>query len=178
MELHLENLFTKLKIGMHNQTKEITENIMVKIDEKLKPLLEENTKLKQSVKKLENLVEKLEEEKKSYSDRIALVKLQFSNQQTINILQIYMPTSDYEDAEIINIYNKLSTILEQADSRTFIIQVDFNINAPILRAPALHEAHANGAHPRQLEHRFEPLRHRLAEKRGELLVVEYLQVTT
>ncbi|VVC99939.1 unnamed protein product [Leptidea sinapis] len=68
---------------MHNQTKQITENIM------LKKLLEENTKLKQSVEKLENLVEKLEEEKKSNNIIIfELKETEKSNRQlTMKIIE-------------------------------------------------------------------------------------------
>lgn len=47
----------------------------------------------------------------------------------------------------------------------------------ILCAPALYETHADGAHPGQLVYGLETLAHRLREKRGELLVVEYLQIT-
>jgi hypothetical protein len=50
------------------------------------------------------------------------------------------------------------------------------LNLPVLGAPALDEAHAYGAHPRQLVHRLEALAHRLAEERRKLLVVEDLQV--
>ena len=46
----------------------------------------------------------------------------------------------------------------------------------ILRAPSLHEAHADGAHARELVHGLEALVDALREERGELLVVEDLQV--
>lgn len=50
--------------------------------------------------------------------------------------------------------------------------------SPVLRPPALDEAHAYGAHPGELVHGFKALIDRLGEKSGELLVVEYLQVTS
>ncbi len=49
---------------------------------------------------------------------------------------------------------------------------------PVLRAPPLHKAHADGAHARQLEHALKALVHRLAEQRGKLLVVEDLEVAS
>jgi hypothetical protein len=42
-------------------------------------------------------------------------------------------------------------------------------------APALHEAHADGAHLGELVHRLEAVVHRLAEQLGELAVVEDLE---
>ncbi|KOB64508.1 Endonuclease-reverse transcriptase [Operophtera brumata] len=49
---------------MQLQTKEITENLMTKMDEKLQPLVEENCKLKHKVELLEKKEEILEREKK------------------------------------------------------------------------------------------------------------------
>lgn len=48
---------------------------------------------------------------------------------------------------------------------------------PVLRSPALHEAHANGAHASELVHRLEALIHRLSQKSCKLLVIKNLQIT-
>lgn len=64
MEEQFQLLFDKMKIEMQNQTEELTTKIMEKMDEKLKPILEENGKLKIKVENLEKKVEYLEREKK------------------------------------------------------------------------------------------------------------------
>lgn len=46
----------------------------------------------------------------------------------------------------------------------------------IRRSPTLHEAHSDGAHPGKLVHRLETLGHGLRQQRGELLVIEDLQI--
>lgn len=48
----------------------------------------------------------------------------------------------------------------------------------VFRAPALHKAHTDRAHTRQLVNRLEALRHRLREQRRELLVVEDFQIAS
>ena len=48
----------------------------------------------------------------------------------------------------------------------------------ILRSPAFHEAHPDGAHLSQLVDRLKSMVDRLSEKGGELLVVEDLEATT
>ncbi|CAG4989728.1 unnamed protein product [Colias eurytheme] len=53
-----------MKIEMQNQTVELTNTIMEKIDDKLKPILEENKILKNKVENLEKRVGNLEREKK------------------------------------------------------------------------------------------------------------------
>ncbi|VVD06145.1 unnamed protein product [Leptidea sinapis] len=50
---------------MQKQTAELTNTIMDKIEEKLKPIVEENNILKLKIKNLENKVELLERDKKS-----------------------------------------------------------------------------------------------------------------
>ncbi|CAB3262176.1 unnamed protein product, partial [Arctia plantaginis] len=54
-----------MKIEMQNQTESITNSIMERMDEKLKPLLEENRNLKIQLEKLESKIEYLERDKKS-----------------------------------------------------------------------------------------------------------------
>ncbi|XP_045492416.1 craniofacial development protein 2-like [Colias croceus] len=53
-----------MKIEMQNQTSELTNTLLVKMEEKLKPVVEENHILKLKVEKLEKKVESLEREKK------------------------------------------------------------------------------------------------------------------
>ncbi|XP_045455045.1 uncharacterized protein LOC123664559 [Melitaea cinxia] len=65
MEGQFQILFDKMKIEMQNQTKEVTDTIMEKIDEKLKPILEENKILKNKIENLEKKVEYLKRDKKS-----------------------------------------------------------------------------------------------------------------
>ena len=57
------------------------------------------------------------------------------------------------------------------------VQVDLNpaggggdVLPVVLRPPALHEGHPDGAHLGQLVHRLEPVVDRLGQQRGELLV--------
>ncbi|XP_045450795.1 uncharacterized protein LOC123659685 [Melitaea cinxia] len=64
MENQFELLYSKLKIEMQKQTLELTNNIMEKIDEKIKPVLEENKKLRNELVKLEKKVEYMERDKK------------------------------------------------------------------------------------------------------------------
>lgn len=45
---------------------------------------------------------------------------------------------------------------------------------PVLRSPALHKAHANGAHASELVHRLEALIHRLSQESCKLLIIEDL----
>lgn len=49
---------------------------------------------------------------------------------------------------------------------------------PVLSAPTLHKAHSNCTHSGQLIDRFEALTHWLSQKSGELLIVEYFEVTS
>lgn len=65
MDDQFQLLFNKMKIEMQNQTESITNTIMDRMDEKLKPILEENRNLKIQIQKLENKIEYLERDKKS-----------------------------------------------------------------------------------------------------------------
>ncbi|PZC75915.1 hypothetical protein B5X24_HaOG205308 [Helicoverpa armigera] len=65
MEGQFKLLFDELKIEMEKQTEELSNKIMEKMEEKLKPVIEENKKLKLKVENLEKKVEYLEREKKS-----------------------------------------------------------------------------------------------------------------
>lgn len=48
----------------------------------------------------------------------------------------------------------------------------------VLRAPALHKAHPDRAHLRQLVHRLEPVIDRLRQQLRKLLIIEDLQRAT
>lgn len=52
-----------------------------------------------------------------------------------------------------------------------------HILSVVLRSPALHKTHTNGAHFGQLIHCLKAVVYRLAEKGSELLVVEDLETT-
>ncbi|CAH2094926.1 unnamed protein product [Euphydryas editha] len=65
MDGQFQLLFDKMKIEMQNQTIELTNTILDKMEEKLKPILEENKILKLKVEKLEKKVERLERDKRS-----------------------------------------------------------------------------------------------------------------
>lgn len=69
MEEQFQLLFDKMKIELSNQTISITETItntiMEKMEEKLQPIILENTKLKTKISKLEEEVEYLKREKKN-----------------------------------------------------------------------------------------------------------------
>ncbi|XP_061717042.1 uncharacterized protein LOC133528825 [Cydia pomonella] len=65
MDDQFQLLFDKMKVEMQKQTEELTNTITEKIDEKLKPILEENKNLQKKVENLEKKVEYLEREKKA-----------------------------------------------------------------------------------------------------------------
>lgn len=65
MDEQFQLLFDKMKIEMQKQTIELSNTILDKMDEKLKPVIEENRILKTKVGDLERKVELLEREKKS-----------------------------------------------------------------------------------------------------------------
>lgn len=48
---------------------------------------------------------------------------------------------------------------------------------PVLGSPALHEAHANGAHAGELVHGLKALIDRLGQQSSKLLVIKDLQIT-
>lgn len=64
MEEQFQLLFNKMKIEMQNQTIELTNTILDRMEEKLKPVLEENKILKLKVESMEKKVERLEKDKK------------------------------------------------------------------------------------------------------------------
>ncbi|XP_022827403.1 uncharacterized protein LOC111357079 [Spodoptera litura] len=65
MEGQFQLLFDKMKIEMQKQTSELSNAIMEKIEEKLKPIVEENKNLKIKVGNLEKKLDYLQREKKS-----------------------------------------------------------------------------------------------------------------
>lgn len=85
MDEQFQLLFDKMKIEMQNQTTELTNNILGKMEEKLKPLIEENQKLKFKVGTLEKKIEILEREKKS--NNIIIHGLEEQEQSTIDLIK-------------------------------------------------------------------------------------------
>ncbi|XP_052744425.1 uncharacterized protein LOC112050118 [Bicyclus anynana] len=84
MEEQFQLLFDKMN-EMQNQTVELTNKIMDKIDEKLKPVLEENKNLKLKIENLEKKVEYLEREKKS--NNIIIHGLREEEKSTLDLFQ-------------------------------------------------------------------------------------------
>lgn len=99
MEDQFQLLFDKLKIEMQKQTSELSATILDKMEEKLKPVLEENKNLKSNVEYLKKKIENLEREKrrnniiiygltekeKSTSDLIKTIRKLFLDELDINI---------------------------------------------------------------------------------------------
>ncbi|XP_063394702.1 uncharacterized protein LOC134679684 [Cydia fagiglandana] len=88
MEAQFELYFEKMQKEMHAQTEVITTRITETIDTKLKPLIEENDKLKKKVDLLEKKVEFMEKEKKSNNIIIhGLCESEKSTTELINHVQ-------------------------------------------------------------------------------------------
>lgn len=85
MDEQFQLLFDKMKIEMQNQTTELTNTILEKMEEKLKPVLEENQILKLKVEKLEKKVELLERDKKS--NNIIIHGLAEKEQSTLGLIE-------------------------------------------------------------------------------------------
>lgn len=104
MEEQFQLLFEKMKIEMQNQTTELTNTM----DEKLKPVLQENKILKLKVENLEKKVERLERDKKRNNILIhGLVENEKSTRDLIeNIKEVFLGELDLtiEDYEINKIH--------------------------------------------------------------------------
>lgn len=85
MDEQFQLFFDKMKIEMQNQTIEITNNILGQMEEKLKPVIEENQKLKIKVDTLEKKVELLERDKKS--NNIIIHGLEEREQSTLDLIK-------------------------------------------------------------------------------------------
>ena len=60
------------------------------------------------------------------SDRVKLTKLKLKH-KTLCILQVYAPTADSEEAEILKFYEQMETALKNRKSNEMlIVMVDFN----------------------------------------------------
>lgn len=103
MDVQLQNLFENLKIEMKKQTKEITDSLMEKMDEKIQPIIIENNILKCELEKLQHKNEVLEKEKKSYN--VILFGIQEGEKETsqqllalvkLGIHELEVPLQDYE----------------------------------------------------------------------------------
>lgn len=84
MDAQFQLLFDKMKIEMQNQTIELTYNILEKMEEKLKPVLEENQRLKLKVEQLENKVGLLERDKRN--NNIIIHGLAEQEQSTLDLI--------------------------------------------------------------------------------------------
>lgn len=108
MDDQFQLLFDKMKIEMQKQTIELTNNILDKMDEKLKPIQEENQRLNLKVKKLEKKVEVLERDRKR--NNIIVHGLAEKEQSTLDLMMcLKNHISDdlginIESYEINNIY--------------------------------------------------------------------------
>ncbi|CAH2109103.1 unnamed protein product [Euphydryas editha] len=85
MDGQFQLLFDKMKIEMQNQTIELTNTILDKMEEKLKPILEENKILKLKVEKLEKKVERLERDKRS--NNVIIHGLAEREQSTLELIE-------------------------------------------------------------------------------------------
>lgn len=108
MDDQFQLLFDKMKIEMQKQTIELTNNILDKMDEKLKPIQEENQRLNLKVEKLEKKVEVLERDRKR--NNIIVHGLAEKEQSTLDLMMcLKNHISDdlginIESYEINNIY--------------------------------------------------------------------------
>lgn len=108
MEEQFQLLFDKMKIEMQNQTIELTNNILDKMEEKLKPIQEENQRLNLKLEKLEKKVETLERDRKR--NNIIVHGLAEKQQSTLDLIKCFKRIlSDelgikIESHEVNNIY--------------------------------------------------------------------------
>lgn len=110
MDEQFQLLFDKMKIEMQNQTSELTNTILDKMEEKLKPVLEANQIMKMKVEKLEKKVELLERDKKS--NNIIVHGLAEKEQSTLDLIEciakcfldeLGIPIKNYEINKIYRI---------------------------------------------------------------------------
>ncbi|XP_026488654.1 uncharacterized protein LOC113404903 [Vanessa tameamea] len=89
MDDQFQILFDKMKIEMQKQTVElkesITNSIMEKMEEKIKPIIEENKDLKIKINKLENEIEYLKRDKKQ--NNIIIFGLKEEEEHTSGLIQ-------------------------------------------------------------------------------------------
>ncbi|XP_075970122.1 uncharacterized protein LOC142987659 [Anticarsia gemmatalis] len=97
MEDQFEILFEKMKIEMQKQTLElkesITNSVMEKMDEKIKPIIAENKDLKEKVISLEKEIEYMKRDKKK--NNIIIFGLQEEEESTTGLIEV-----------VKNIFNK------------------------------------------------------------------------
>ena len=63
---------------------------------------------------------------KSYSNRVACLTLQLTDKEQICIIQVYAPTSDYDDDVVEAFYEDISKAKEENKSKYTIVMGDFN----------------------------------------------------
>ena len=61
-----------------------------------------------------------------YSDRIISLDSCLSKKQTITIIQVYAPTGDYSDDVVEEMYDTISKVLNQCESKHRVVMDDFN----------------------------------------------------
>lgn len=126
MEEQFQLLFDKMKIEMQNQTIELTKNILDKMEEKLKPIQEENQRLNLEVEKLEKKVEILERDRKR--NNIIVHGLKEREQSTLDLIKCFKNLlSDeiginLENHEINNIY-RIGRINENGKPRPLLVSL-------------------------------------------------------
>ncbi|XP_052739952.1 uncharacterized protein LOC128198449 [Bicyclus anynana] len=94
MDEQFQLLFDKMKMEMQNQTTELSNIILEKMDEKLKPVLEENKILKLKVENLERKVELLERDRKN--NNIIIHGLPEKEQSIVDLINNIKECFSYE----------------------------------------------------------------------------------
>ena len=63
---------------------------------------------------------------KGISDRICLVAIRLNKKCQVNIIQVYAPTSSYDDEMVENFYSQVSTTIEMCKGNNTFVIGDFN----------------------------------------------------
>ncbi|XP_023942008.2 uncharacterized protein LOC128198937 [Bicyclus anynana] len=116
MENQFQILFEKMKNEMRNQTDELKESILEKLDEKLQPIIAENKNLKTKLDNLEKEIESLKRGKKQ--NNLIIYGVKEDEKSTPEIIQkvkeifkadLDLHFEDYEVNKIYRIGNKQSS---------------------------------------------------------------------
>ena len=63
---------------------------------------------------------------KHHSNRVISINLQLGGSKKLGIIQIYAPTSDYEDEAVGKVYEEVSKAKEESKAEYTIVMGDFN----------------------------------------------------
>ena len=63
---------------------------------------------------------------KSYSNRVIAMNVQLSRNQNLCIIQVYAPTTDYEDLEVEEVYEDVDKAIKENKGKYTIVMGDFN----------------------------------------------------